>query len=254
MGKYLRFGGLAILLYILFLLATIPADFVVRQVAGQLQGVTLIGPSGTLWRGELQSVVIKNRQVSNLTINNVKWSFSFLGLFTGKTAISLELNDESINGTATIGRTFSGKIVGHDVYLKMPLELMNPLMRKSRVQTKGTLNTQLDNLAWNGEWLDALEGKLLVSQLNVNASMMRINTDLGNYTIDLSLDDSQKMIAQVNGVKDKLGLAGNLSLDTQRKLSVDLTAKSPLPPEFAAAQAFLKKEGDRFKLTQTLSL
>ncbi len=92
MKKWFAYGTIVVTSYLIFLVATIPAQLVLGQLTLP-KNVELHDVSGTIWQGKIAQVVIGNNQVSKVTSE-----FSFLSLFTLTPKINVTFGDALLAG------------------------------------------------------------------------------------------------------------------------------------------------------------
>lgn len=91
MSRKLVVGVLAVLVFVIFLVISIPARFAM-QFVDLPAGVQIGGVEGTLWRGQIDAV-----RVNDLWLREITWQVRPSRLLTGQIQVQLELSDHIDN-------------------------------------------------------------------------------------------------------------------------------------------------------------
>ena len=105
--KYLKYGLIAVVCYAVFLLALLPASFVISKIPAQ-HGLTLGSAQGTIWQGKLDFV-----RYQNVRVNNVTWDVLFSSLLQGLLVVDTKIGHRSddIRGDGKVGYSLAGILV-----------------------------------------------------------------------------------------------------------------------------------------------
>jgi general secretion pathway protein N len=218
MKSVLKWGSLCLVVYFIFLIVKLPAVHVLSII--QLpKEVSVIGVSGTVWKGQAQRA-----QANGLPVNNLNWSLSFLPLLLGEISADIKAGNirdiDQISATGHI--SFSGqRIQADDLLAYIPTNLvMGLLTLPIPVQADGRFKVQLNEVDYEAG-CQTLTGK--GQWLNANYTSTTGVIELGNFDAELSCQD------------------GNVVVDVKPPNSFSLTAKAMIP-----ANMKFKIEG-RFK-------
>ncbi|WP_299072130.1 type II secretion system protein N [uncultured Paraglaciecola sp.] len=218
MKSALKWSSLGLLVYVVFLIAKLPAVHVISNI--QLPaGVNVGGISGSIWNGQMQRA-----QANGLPISNLSWQLSFFPLLIGEVSADIKAGNvrdiEQISANGHVSVSSQG-IQAEDVVAYVPTDLVvSMLTLPVPVQAGGRLKVQLNELSYKAGCQTAL-GK--GQWLNANYTGTAGTIDLGNFDADLGC---QK---------------GNIVVDVKQPNSFGLTAKALIP-----ANLNFKVEG-RFK-------
>ena len=98
-----------------------PASIIQKFLPGN---VTTAGISGTVWKGNAQTIV-----VDKIGIHNTKWSSNPLSLLTGKLHADISVDSSNLKGN--LETSYSGSAVrAKDVLLSGDLSLLTPYFEK----------------------------------------------------------------------------------------------------------------------------
>ncbi len=101
--------------YLLFVLVTLPATLLSRQLAKH--GVRSAGVSGSVWHGQVTGL-----QAGVLNLGNAEWRMRFLPLLTGKLAADVKLTQANGFAQARVSAALTGRIALTDVSASLPLQ------------------------------------------------------------------------------------------------------------------------------------
>ena len=165
MSSWVKWLLSTIAVYLVFLIATIPAN----QLIGRLtlpDNVEFEGVSGTIWRGTAQTVVY-----DGIAINKVDWDLSFLPLLWGSLNADIKAgnsrdNDEiSVSGPLSISVLNPANFSTEGLSAFIPADIvMSYLPLPIPIQAEGRFRVDIDDLEFNqqcellmgkGQWLNA---------------------------------------------------------------------------------------------------
>lgn len=234
MNKLSKFVGIGIGFFILFLVITLPAHLVLKQISPP-KNVRLSAPTGSIWSGQMPYVV-----VDGILLKKVKWTFSPLHLFTAKAAVNFKFGNSgkvtelSGKGLAFIG--FSGAGV-QDAKFFVPAAMAAAKMNNPMLESVGGVIKLDVATAQQGQpYCAELDGK--VHWNNASVTAMGGKFELGQLSADISCKAG--------------GLAAKAKGDDQI-LILDAQAELKGPKQYLFT-GFIKAGGDAdTKLIQALS-
>lgn len=223
-------------IYLIFLIANLPASQVISRVTLP-SNVSMHNVAGTLWQGTAQSV-----EVNGLRVANLDWQLSFIPLLWG--SVSLELDGGSVRqadqislvGELTTNWSDFSQLASDDFILYIPTDqvLANvslPLPVKAGGRFRVIINElefeqQCQALNANGEWL------------NAQVAGTQGPIQLGSFGAILSCVDNV-IVAQV-AEPNKLGLSLEARVSGMRDIAVEGQFKpdANLPEEVHQAAQF----------------
>ena len=233
-----------ILIYLVFLIAYMPASQVIGRI--QIPANIALGPvSGTLWNGTAKSV-----EVNGLLINELDWQLSFLPLLWGSVSLDLDAGNDrqsdeiSFRGEITTNWSSFTRFDSDDFIIYLPtdqvlanVQLPLPVKAGGRFRViinELEFNQRCQTLEANGEWLnaqvagtqgsiqlgsfgailscvdnvivaDVAEPNMLGLSLIARVSGMRNISVTGRFKPDASLPDEVHQAAQFFGQQDAQG-------------------------------------------------
>ena len=233
MKSALKWGSLGILVYLVFLIAKLPAVHVFSKLPLPAD-VKISGISGTIWNGHAQSA-----QINGLPILNLNWSLAFFPLLTGEISAEIkagnvrDIEQVSVNGQVQ----FSGeRIQAEDTLVYVPTTLvMRLLTLPVPVDAEGRFKVQLQEIDYqagcqavigSGQWLNA--------KYTGTAGVI----DLGNFDAKLGCENKQIII----DVKppNSFGLTAKAKIPANMKFTIEGRFKpdANLPREVHQAAQF----------------
>ena len=215
MKKKFAIGGVFLLTYIGFLIATLPTTLVLNQVSLP-KNVQLSGVSGSIWDTSIAQVSIEGNNVQQ-----VKSRLSFLSLLTLTPKLDITFGDELIAGPeGELALTLSqdkAKIDNLTLLLKannIAQQLDLPLPMTARGDVELTLKTAEIDLTKNNRCI-AANGTVTWSKAGIVA--LEQSVKLGKLNADIGCENG--VLAVVISPKNDLGLTFTAYVQPGGKMS-----------------------------------
>jgi general secretion pathway protein N len=238
MKKWFAYGAIFLSSYIIFLLANAPLVLVTNNIELP-RNVDLQGVSGSIWQGEIASLIINNNEIKSIKTKVSFWSLFSLAPRTKVTfgnamlagpegKFTLEISAQEL--VLTEVEVF---VSANDIAKQLPLPIP--------ISAQGNVELNLDTIVLTtAEKLSCLQAKGEVTWLRAGASALEQNIKLGKFNVGISCAEGN-ILAMVNPNND-LGLSfdGVLALPT-KKLSGKgyLTPGDKFPVQLKSALSFL---------------
>lgn len=213
---------LAVLVYLIFLLAWAPASLLAWALPRfTQQAVSLEQAEGSVWRGQAAGIRVQSAAVPNLQLGRVSWRLRPLDLFSGRLGYQLQLTGAGIDAQGVLHVGAKGAELP-ELRAELPAQMLDRFSPDLAVwQPGGRLVFETSHLAINRtaqidgqatlRWLDAISG--------------RVRPQLGSYRAELE--------GMEHGLKFKLSTeSGPLSMqglgnwDRQRGVVFNGTARA----------------------------
>ncbi|WP_298775205.1 type II secretion system protein N [uncultured Shewanella sp.] len=225
---------IGLFIYLIFLVATLPANFAMRFVALP-SGLSIGDVSGSVWQGSIDSVTFEGRPLDTL-----KWDLSPWRLFLGQVQVDFSLGERNtpINARGLLRASFSGLYV-EAFRFEAPIPiLLGQKVLPFRTKIDGDMSVFLNEFDSGEAWCETLSGTAIINQA-------KVNNQFGDYP----LGDISFALSCVNGdiefktdeKMNRLGLVGTLLLQDKNRVAIDAKMK-----ETADQPADLKKMLSQF--------
>ncbi|WP_144392272.1 type II secretion system protein N [Pleionea sediminis] len=239
---------LSVLLFLIFLIATVPARTVVNLLPESLP-VKASGISGSLWSGSAASLQI-NRQ----GISNVEWSLNPIWLFTGKIGGSISMDDDNVSADGGWKVGFDETLYLSNMNVKLPADKLSGYLPMQGMRLSGDFRLEINNLSFN-----EVEGPKDVSAniywMKGAASIAGPIIDLGDFTLAAESKDDSKIEIVVKPSKNVLDAQGSAVVNWPEDVALDISVTENVPEQLKSTIAFLKKsDNNRRTLQMTLPL
>lgn len=160
MKPALRYGLYALLIYGVFLLATLPADWMLEQFRDRLPGdIRFQGVSGSAWSGEATSLVVKGRE-----LRRPEWRLQPAALLAGRLQYAMAFDNGASRAAGVIGRGIDGRLVVRDVNATLVAAEVAPLFNAQALGLNGVVDVSLDRLDIRDGIIASANGTLLWKQ------------------------------------------------------------------------------------------
>lgn len=239
----------AIVAYLVFLVATIPAK-PVGKIINDNSPLTLVGVNGTLWNGTVTTITI-----NQILLEGTTWSFSAWKLLLGKAAIQLVTHFQKNEITTEIGTSFLGTYFINHLDAKLTAEDLSQLVNIPLVKLAGNLSIDIEHGEWSQSMLPRAAGNIIWS----NASLTVAETaSLGNISIVLGESAKELLVANIKNQGGDIKIEGIAELIAKTDYAVNIkllptaTASNNIKQSLGL---FAKKQsGGEYLFTNTGSL
>jgi general secretion pathway protein N len=206
---------LGLVSYLLFLLHSLPAPHIIGWLAGDgtVQGVSILGASGTVWEGSARQVSYQRRPLGALT-----WDFLPSRLLLGKLAFDIELKEggQQLQGTLLLG---GSSISLQDVDALLLASRLPEWLGQRQIGIDGKLRLQQLDLSLSEGRITAAEGRLEWLQGSLRSPL---NLRIGDLQAELSTDEASGDIqAQIKDPQGNLGLSAQMLLKPDGNFQLD---------------------------------
>jgi len=194
MPSIARYSLFALVAYLVFLIATIPADRVYSLVHAKLPfALTADDIDGSVWVGDASHV-----RVAGELIQRLEWKWFPWALFLGRVEYGLLLSDGDNSIRGRIGYGLTGNVSFNDLSLDAPIEKFQRFMDLGRFSIDGRLIAKVATAKIVSGRLRNVEGNLEWRNGAVKAPQ---TVTLGSFRMVVSTEDD-KVQAKVNSTEN----------------------------------------------------
>lgn len=205
--------------YLIFLLATLPADYVVGWTVKHFPAVQLSGVSGSVFSGAAQQLRYAGRP-----LGAVEWHFDWLAPFTFTLGYHVRLHDDSSDLVGRVDSRF-GTLYLRNLSGQLPVAALDPWSPLPAHSLAGKLNLRVTRLSFKGGRLTGAAGEVDLSEA---ALKWPTSYALGSFRLLLT-DAGDGVHATADDVASPLSLQAALILSPTGayKLTGTLAAHDP---------------------------
>ena len=210
---------LGIVTYVVFALATLPANMLVSRLA---PAVSAAGVEGTVWKGSAQIL-----QVGTVPLGSVRWKLHGLSLFLLQLKADVELKRS--DGFAQTTVTATARRISFDrTTASLPLSALPPSAAPGG--WTGKLNLKLAHVTLEKGWPTRAEGTVEAIDLTASA---RHPLNMGSYKVTFAGQQSaNELIGALADQGGPLEIAGAVRLKPDRSYVLEgLVAARPDAPK-----------------------
>jgi general secretion pathway protein N len=242
MKHNLKWGALALCVYLVFLVIKLPAVHVLGHLT-LAPDIELQGVKGTIWQGQAM-----NATVQGLPVSNIKWSLDFWPLLLGNISADITAgNIRQADEIAFAGEVSfsSSRIQLDNVQAYIPTNLMMTLLPLPfPVQAEGRFKVQVTELDYK-QSCQALQGS--GQWLNAKVAGLEGMIDLGNFTADMGCENNNIILTVTEPNSFGLTAQATIPADLNFAVSGRFKPDANLPEEVQqAAQFFGNKDTQGF--------
>lgn len=208
--RSLRWLVPGVLAYLIFMLATFPAAYLLRWLKPDAYGLGLSAVSGNVWSGQAGQVVFQG-----VPLGRVSWHFDWLAPWTGRLGYRLLLQGGTleVRGRADVGR--NGEIVIHNVVGRLPLSRLDHWLPLPSNSVDGLLQLDLTSLTLAKGLPVAASGRVRLSDANLHWPEP---AQLGSYQMDLRTANG--VAGQIHDTSGPLAVAAQVQLQSNGRYTV----------------------------------
>lgn len=239
LGYALFFG----VLYLAFLVATVPATLVHGWIAARAAlPVGLSGIDGTLWRGRAVSA-----RIGPATVDGPAWTFRPGALFLGRLEFDVDAGVAGGTLRARAGWPLFGAPYARDARLNAPLNDLVMLVGEPDMGLRGRLDADIARLRLRDAPVPALEGTVSVSDAGIGPPL---DLALGGLAIDLTTDDEGSVVGALRDTGGTLRAQGTVLVQQNGawRLQAELAAREG-QDDLARALAMIARPGPNGAVT-----
>ncbi|MEQ6340866.1 MAG: type II secretion system protein N [Gammaproteobacteria bacterium] len=231
-----RYAAFALLIYLAFLLITMPAARAYALLKERIAPLQLYELEGTAWSGKAALAVAGARQ-----FQAVSWHVHPWALLLGHTEVALDFDEAGRHTQAVAGRTLGGGIYLRDIETRLPATALENMLNISGTGLDGTLNIALAEVAFADKKLSTVNGTLTWS----NAGLMSPKTALGNFVMTLETSGQEIKGVLKDSPGSPLRAEGLLRLkpDGAYQFTGNLSLRDPGRPDLEQALRFFGSPG-----------
>jgi general secretion pathway protein N len=218
--KYLKYGFIAAVCYAVFLVALLPASFVISKIPAP-RGLILGAAQGTVWQGKLDFV-----RYQGVTLTNVTWQLLFGSLLQGQLVVDTKVGSrtDDIRGGGELGYSLAGVLV-NDFKLTAPLSVIGQIQPLPLgLKATGTISLNLANYTQAKPWCESLSGNINLDSANISSSLGSVDISKAKAVISCDAGD---VVALIKPATNSLGINAKVRLDRKRQLKVTGYVKPP---------------------------
>lgn len=240
MLRWLLYGSIGLLLYLVFLIATVPA----HVITGWLplpKTVALQQPSGTLWQGQARHL-----QLDSVTLDTVEWQLSPWSLLTGTVSLNTRFGQTGVSDLVGQGRVQYawGKVSAENLVVELPAQLvLNQSGMRLPFTADGDVRLVVDQFVQGAPWCEQLNGTLDWSGARVTGRLLSEPLVLGLLQSQLSCDQGE-LVLSMDDSESPLGLKGSVRLQDQMRyqLSTLVRPDASLPNDVREGVTLFAKQ------------
>lgn len=226
----IRWTVVTVIVFITFLVLTLPARHMLGWIGGGQLAVQ--GVDGSAWRGRVFRLALNQQAVGPLV-----WQFDPLMLLTGRTEYRVYVQSGNGGGELRTGVSLLGTRYVRDAQLSIPAADIAQQLQLNLVSLGGNFQTDIDKLNFNAGWIDALEGRIVWQDAQVQDPSQ---VELGNLQMQLSLRDTQ-IVGALSDDGGPLELSGEVFIgqDKSYRLNALVKARDGADPQLQQALQLL---------------
>jgi general secretion pathway protein N len=228
-----RLIGFGVAAYLVFLVVTLPADFVLSRL--RASGIAASGITGSIWNGKAAAF-----QFGNVSLGATSWNVDFLPLFAGRLSGDVRATRDDGAAKAHVSIRFGGRVDVHALDANLPIHALGGMGLPGGWQ--GSVRLQLAEMRLEKNWPVRIVGS--VDALNLVGPANQ-PTALGNFHVDFNGDapkNEEGVTGNVTSVGDgPLDVSGTLQLQPNRTylINAQVGTRPTAPASIAKALQYL---------------
>jgi len=235
MSLNLRYGLFALVVYLAFLVAGIPAQ-AYRWFAGASSPLHLYQPTGTLWQGRASML-----ELSGASFEDVDWRLRLLPLALGRIEFALQMSRGRGSVQGTLGRGLGGAVYARDLTLRMPVAEFSALIGHPVSDLKGNIDINLPRIGIRNHKLSEVAGTVQITDSGLGPPA---NVALGGFVLRLETGSNgmRGVLKDLGGPLQADGVV-TVQPDGNYQFTGNLAVRDPSRADLAQALNFLGNPG-----------
>lgn len=223
MKKIWPLAVLGIVAYLVFAIATLPAQLLLSRLAPT---VVASGVRGTVWNGQAQVV-----QIGSMALGAVEWKLHALPLLMARLSADVKVTRPDGFVQTSLDGGLSGAVTFKDLTGSIPLSSVAAAAAPGG--WTGTLNVRLAALTLDNGWPISADGLLEVVDLTGPA---RRPANMGSYKVTFPPGPAgEDLVGAIADAGGPLEIAGNIRLKPDRSYVIEgVVAARPDAPKSVA--------------------
>ncbi len=184
--------------------------------------ISTIGMSGTLWKGNVQNIVI-----DKVGLQNTKWSANPLNLLLGKVKADVSIDSSNLKGD--FATTYAGTdILAEDILLNGELSILAPYFERYGLRINGQFDANFVKLHIKNGLPYSADGTLST----FNTSILGIiPLNLGDVNSEFS-QQANGILISLNNQNGELDISGVINVSESGVYNADITlSRNALTPD-----------------------
>lgn len=216
--KNIQYGLIILGLYLLFLITTVPASFIL-SIFELPKNIKIASISGTIWSGKANQL-----QYSNIDLGQVKWKLHPLSLIIGELSADISIVNNEQYFKSEVSLSPSGKIELEETRFSIDLSLLQPLTYGMPFAYAGTISGYLPVSYFHENQHIGINGKLSLNGIKLISPQEQT---FGDFVVDFRAEKKGATSGRINDVGGELNLSGQLTLSKngQCNVSANLSAR-----------------------------
>ncbi|MDX1810620.1 MAG: type II secretion system protein N [Gammaproteobacteria bacterium] len=216
MKGWIKYLGLGVLAYLVFLAVKFPANQAYSLVEPYLPEMKvplkLYAVKGSVWDGQSGRV-----EYNKMSFDKVSWEFIPLDLLRGKLSLAVNFRNPDSFANLIVSRSIGGSILLQNVRASMSAQEILSMAKIPAVKLGGDFTLNLSELSLHDQKLEAVNGRLVWSKAE---SMFPQKLMMGDLLADLSTADNGDIQVKLGDGGGPLELSGGLTVKPDGKYDV----------------------------------
>jgi len=217
MTAWLKYIGLGLFAYLLFLAVQFPANqayFLIEDYLDEKNiPVELYEIRGTVWEGKASRLVYNGKHY-----NDIKWQFLPLDILTGKLSLALSFRNSDSFANAILSRSFTGGTQLENTRASMSAQEILELAKVPAIKLGGQFDLNLANLEMSQNKVSSVVGRLVWTDAE---SMFPQKLVMGSLFADMTTADDGTINVKLGDGGGPLELNGTVTLATDGKYDLN---------------------------------
>ncbi len=209
----LYLGLYGVILYLLFVLASIPAQQIWQYVPQADKARLQLGHiQGTIWSGQADSL-----HLNRLPLGQFDWELDLLPLFIGQLGLNAKINGALGNMQGYVAISTDGSLQASDLNSTIPAESLNPYSLPATLD--GEITLSINKLVYLANQQLQIDGEAVWRKASI--SMLQ-TIEIGDVHI-ISKAEAEGSLINISNKKSALGIEGTIKLSAKGRYNVNLT-------------------------------
>ncbi len=186
MKRVLTYSSIVLLCYFVFLLITFPADRAYSMAKSMMPNVALYGVRGTVWAGEADAVVLKDKQ----PLREFEWTVLPWHILMGRLAADVKFDNNRTWVNARVAYSVTGKVIVSRLSGQLDGEALQSLLPNNLpMKLGGLFRMNVDEVVYSPEQQTLLAAEGQVNWQNASIKVMQ-EAKIGDFQLIMTTTDA----------------------------------------------------------------
>ena len=218
MKRILSYLGITLSFYLMFLIATLPAERAYDWFKAQVPNIKVYALDGSVWSGKADAI-----EIDGQVLREFEWSIRLMSLFMGRVESEISFDNNASWAKGSVGKSLlSGDILVKDLTGQVSAEELQSMLPSIPAKLGGSFQLTFDDLAYSTDASVLTLAEGYVDWRDASVTVLQ-KAAIGDFQVDLTTTDLGISGVFSDANAGPLSVQGSLTLSPDKTYQVDAT-------------------------------